>query len=241
MNQKTNFAITIFWILICGPILGGCSAIKSSTYEPTPIFSQSTPQTQKNVPPVTMTMIAMPTLHKAFVITPDDLFSISGLKLLSTPSATTFCEQIPPPRIIDGGDEFSLLKGRFVLCVSISWPLVKTAMDIDAGTLVSVDNKNGDIAMDYAHLGVDGSPSYFVRGLNGAQIDEVTTDTLSYEYCKNLLSQMDNGESGVLNVDKGTIACIMTTEQQIALIRVENIFPLETQSVEFSFSILLNQ
>jgi hypothetical protein len=172
-------------------------------------------------------------------MTPDELFSFPGLQMLSTPGLADFCEHLPPPQISSNANESSVLAGRFLLCPSRSRPLVNTAMDLDTGILVSVDNESADLVMEYAHAPIDGTISYYVKGLNSGHIDEIETNTLSYEYCENVLASLvDRNDSGILNVHDGAIACVMTTEGHIAIIRVEKIYPLDTQSVEFSFAVL---
>ena len=109
-------------------------------------------------------------------------------------------------------------------------------MDLDKGTLVSVDNEGSDIVMEYAHVPVDGTISYYVMGLNNAHIDEIATNVLNYEYCEDIL--LGRNDPGVLNVHDGAIACVLTSEGKMALIRAEHIYPLDTQGVEFSFAVL---
>jgi hypothetical protein len=135
-----------------------------------------------------------------------------------------------------GSNESSVLVGRFSLCVSHSWPWIKTAMDLDAGMPVSTDDKSGDIAMDYTHPDLNGETSYFVYGLNNAHIDEVDIPSLTYSDCENLVLNLK--DSGSFNVHEEGIACVLTTEGKIAVIRVEHIYPSNTQGVEFSFAIL---
>ncbi len=242
MNQKPNFVIIISCILVYSLFLSGCDGDESLVFSPVPSFPQTPSQIKTSVTSATVAITVTPTLNnQSFIITPDDLFSFPKLKVLSTPNSAGFCEYIPPPQIVANADELSLLSGKFLLCPSISWLLVNTAMDLDIGSLVSVDNKSADIVLEYAHVPIDGTISYFVMGLNNAYIDERATDVLNYKYCKNVLLSLDEDDPGVLNVHEGAIACIMTTENQIALIRVENIYPLDTQSVEFSFAILKNE
>ena len=101
---------------------------------------------------------------------------------------------------------------------------------------MSTDDKNGDFAMDYTHPDLDGNASYALRALNNAHIDEIDINNLNYNKCESILMSMN--KPGVVHVRDGAITCVLTTEGQIALIRVENIFPLDTQGVEFSFAIL---
>jgi len=118
---------------------------------------------------------------------------------------------------------------------------VNSAMDLDTGILLLDDNESADIVMEYAHVPIDGTISYYVMGLNSAHIDEIESNALSYEHCENVLASLVNRkDSGVLIVHDGSIACVMTTEDQIAVIRVEKIYPIDTQSVAFSFAILRN-
>ncbi len=229
---KTTYAIILTTLLVaCETAVPAPMAVETATSAPmsSPILVSSTP----TVPPI----LSTPTFNsRTFVITPDDLFSIPGLKLLSTPNSTDFCEHIPPPQIISNANELSILSGRFSLCPSRSRPLVNTAMDLDKGTLVSVDDKSSDISMEYAHVPIDGTISYYVHGLNDAHIDEIDTNILNYEYCKDILLGLN--DPGVLIVHEGAIACVLTTEGKMTLIRVEHIYPLNTQGVEFSFAIL---
>ena len=234
MSQNTKFAIFISYTLVYLLIFGGCSGVTSSTPNPVPTLSH----TMTHTPTARATTTATPALNtKTFIITPDDLFSIPGLEEMNTPSSADFCEHIPPPEVVESTDKFSLFSGRFSLCIWTSWQfLVDTVMDLDRGTLVSADNLNGDIAMAY-RKGLDVS-YYYVIGLNNAHIDEIETTALSYSHCESLLQSLEKEDPGILIVHKGAIACVMTTEGRIALVRVEHIYPLNTQGVEFSYAIL---
>ena len=182
---------------------------------------------------------------KTYIITPDDLFSFSGLKALSTPDSEDFCEHLPPPQIVANPDRLSLLSGRFVLCSWENWPwVINTAMDLDTGSFVSKDDERADIVMENAPGREE--PAYGVVGRNNAYINDAYVlekyanhsgaNNLSYEYCKNTLR--DQTDPGGFPVAEGVIACVKTTEGKIALIRVEKIYPPTILSVEFSFAIL---
>ena len=239
MNQKRNFAIFISCILFYGLVLSSCAGSPSLVPSLAPTFSQTPSPTRTNVPSATAAIPATPTVNnKTVILTPEDVFSLPGLKALSTPNSEDFCEHLPPPQISSNANESSTLSGRFLLCPSRSRPWVNTAIDLDRGILVSVDNESADIVMEYAHVPIDGTISYYVIGLNKGHIDEIATNTLSYGYCKNLLVSLNRNDSGILAVHDGAIACMMTMEDRIAVIRVEKIYALETQAVEFSFAVL---
>ncbi|HKY54851.1 MAG TPA: hypothetical protein VJM08_11120 [Anaerolineales bacterium] len=245
MNQKTNLTITIAFILFYSLVLSSCGGGTSLVPSLVPTISQTPPHISTSVPSATIAITATPALNnKTIVITPDDVFSFPGLKALSTPGSADFCEHIPPPQTFANADQLTLLSGRFVLCPWESWPwVINTAMDLDTGSFVSRDNESADIIMQNGHVTLDGEPPpYLIHSLNNAQIDGVTTAVLSYEYCEqDLLSLLNNNIQSVLIVKNGSIACLKTTEGQIALVRVERIYPLDTTSVEFSFAILKNE
>jgi hypothetical protein len=205
-----------------------------------PTFSP-TAETIMNISTASAMATAVPSPTHNIIIKADDLLSIPGLKILDTPTSKYYCEHMPPPQVIQTNDKFSVRAGRFSLCPSISWPLVKTAIDLDTGILVSADDPSGDLSMEYAHPGLNGEISYGVLGLNSAHIDEAETNGLSYAYCENILKLLDTSDPGVLNVHEKAVACVITTEHQIAIVRVENIYPLDTQAVEFSYAILKKQ
>ena len=245
MNQKLKFTIFSSFVLLCSMVLSSC--VESATLIPSlvPTFSQTLPPISTNVPSATSAITATPTMNsKTILITPDELFSLPKLEVLSTPDSEDFCEHLPPPQSVAEPDRLSLLSGRFVLCPWESWPwVIKTAMDLDTGSFVSKDDETADIVMQNGHATIDEAPPPFsVHSLNTAQIDGVTTDALNYEYCEQtLLSLFNNNVQSVLIVHDNNIACIKTTEGKIALIRVEEIYPPNTLSVEFSFAILRNE
>jgi hypothetical protein len=113
-------------------------------------------------------------------------------------------------------------------------------MDLDTGSFMSKEDERADIVMQNTHVTVDGAfPSYVVHGLHSAQVDGVTTNTVSYAYCEeDLLSQSKKNKLTILVVKDGSIACVKTTEGNIALIKVEKIYPPNILSTEFSFAIL---
>jgi hypothetical protein len=224
-------------ILICSLVLDGCRGTPPLASSPSPIFSQTPPATTTPIPSSIVVNKATPTLnHKTIIITPDDLFTIPGLKWASTPNSADYCEHIPEPQVSENANEVSLINGRFSLCVSHSWPWVKTAIDLDTGTLVSLDDKSGDIAMDYTHPDLNGETSYFVYGLNNAHIDEIDTSNLTYNNCEKL--ELNQEDPGSFSVHEGGIACVVTTEGNMAIIRPEHLYPSNTQGVEFSFAVL---
>jgi hypothetical protein len=239
MNQESSFNIFLSCILACSLVLVGCGRTPSAVSRPTSIFSQTPWKATPVAPSATDVIEITPTFTpKAILITPDNLFTFPGLKLVNTPDPDSrdFCEHLPLPQIDMNANEFSLLVGRFSLCVSHSWPWVKTAMDLDTGTFVSLDDKSGDIAMDYTHPDLNGDASYFVHGLNNAHIDDIDSASLTYSDCKNKV--MEQKDSGSFSVYEGKTACVMTTEGKMAVIRVELIYPSNTQGVEYSFAIL---
>jgi hypothetical protein len=218
-------------------VLDGCGGTPTLASSPAPIFSQTRLATTTPILSSIIANKATPTLnHKTIIITPEDMFTIPGLIWASTPNSVDFCEHLPAPQVGENANEVSLIKGRFSLCVSFSWPWVKTAIDLDTGKLVLPDDKSGDIAMDYTHPDLNGETSYFVYGLNNAHIDETDTSNLTYSNCEKLL--LNQEDPGSFNVHEGGIACVMTTEGKMAVIRVEHLYPSITQSVEFSFAVL---
>lgn len=238
MNQKTNLTIIISCTFFYSLILSSCNRNAFLAPSIVPTFSPIPPPTRTSAPSATIT--AASTLNTMpIMITPDDLFSFPELKIISTPDSEDFCENLPPPQIVASADQLALLSGRFVLCPWETWPWVlNTAIDLDTGNFVSKDDERADIVMQNGHVTLDGEPPpYLVHSLNSAQMDGVTPAFLNYEYCEQALISLLNNR-GVLIVNNGSIACIKTTEGQIALVRVENIYPLDTTSVEFSFAIL---
>ncbi len=248
MNQKHNFTIIISCILLYSLVLSSCAESKSLVPSLAPTFSQTPPPTRTSVPSATVAMTATPTLNnKTVILTPEDVFSLPGLKALSTPGSSDFCEHLPSPQIVANPDRFSLLSGRFVLCSHENWPWVtNTAMDLDTGSFVSKDDERADIVMENAPGGEE--PSYGVIGLHNAYINDAYVlekyanhsgaNHLSYAYCENLVR--DQTDWGAMVVEEGKIACVRTTEGKIALLRVEKIYPPKIFSVEFSFAILRN-
>jgi hypothetical protein len=240
VKQKTTFTILFSCFLLYSLAFSSC--IESTL--PTPILAPTLSQT--SLPTVTIT--TTPTLnYKTVIITPDDLFSLPGLKAWSTPDSGDFCEHLPTPQVVPNPDRFSLLSGRFVLCI---YERTFTAMDLDTGSLVSSDDKSGEIIL--GSPGGGENPTYGVFGRNTAYVKDTYyneaysahegANKISYEYCENALqNQTDQGGMYVGEQFIGDIACVKTTEGQIALLRVEKIYPAVTLSVEFSFAILRNE
>lgn len=122
-------------------------------------------------------------------------------------------------------------------------------MDLDTGSLVSTDDEKGDIVIQSNRSWTSENPTYIVVSWNNAYMKDayvIGTDAnhsgannLSYEYCENMLQNQT--DFGVMGSEVYKIACVKTTEGQIALLRVEKIYPAVTLSVEFSFTILRNE
>lgn len=242
MNQKFPFTI-IFCVLLYSLVLSNCA--ESSTPVPSPGSTKTTLPTRTSVPSATMAISATTSADATtVVITPDDLFSLTELEALNTPDSEAFCDHLPPPQIVATPHKLSLLSGKFALCSWENWPWVTNiAMDLDTGSLLSKDDERADVVMQNGPGRIDGAEaSYVVYGLNSAQVNGVTTDAINYEYCEqDLLSWSKKNIQTVLLVNDGSIACVKTTEGEIALIRVEKIYPPNILSVEFSFAILRDQ
>lgn len=233
--MKQKLSILFFLACIFVIILSSCEGM--------PVVSSQT-STSTSTPPPTIRTTATPTLnYKAVILTPDDVFSLPEIPAWSTPNSEDFCEHLPTPHVIAVPNDFSVLSGRFVLCI---YERAFIAMDLDAGNLVPSDDENGDIVL--GSPGGGDNPTYGLFGRNNAYVQNAYVNeawanhpganNLSYEYCENnLQSQTDHGGIYVGNYI-GDIACVKTTEGQIALIRVEKIYPATTLSVEFSFAIL---
>ncbi len=122
-------------------------------------------------------------------------------------------------------------------------------MDLDTGTLVSTDNEKGDIVIQSNRSWTSENPTYIVVSWNNAYMNDAYVietyanhsgaNNLSYEYCENMLQNQT--DFGVMGSEVDGIACVKTTESQIALLRVDKIYPAITLSVEFSFVILKNK
>lgn len=248
MNQKLNFTIFISCILLYSLVVSSCAESTSLAPSLVPTFSQTPPPTGTNAPSATAAMTVTPTMNnKTIILTPDDVFSLPGLKAWSTPDSEDFCEHLPPPQIVATPDRFSLLSGRFALCI---YERISTAVDLDTGSLVSTDDERGDIVLG-SPGGSDEDPNYGVFGWNEAHLESAYVNEawanhpganhLSYEYCENRLRGKTGRGGMYVGKYVGDIACVKTTEGQLALIRVEKIYPAKTLSVEFSFAILRDE
>ena len=226
----------IFCVLVFSLVLSSCAENQFLASSPVPTFSP--------ISPTTTSIPATPTLNdKTIVLTPDDLFSLPGIKEWSTPSSEDFCEHLPPPQIVSNPDSFAIHSGKFVLCI-YEW--TQTAMDLDTGSLVPTDDLGGDIVMFNGRWGTEEKPDYAVINWSNAYLDDAYVlekypnhagaNHLSSAYCEDKLQ--GKTDKRAINVEEGAIACIRTTEGKIALIRVEKIYPSNTLSAEFSFVIL---
>ena len=129
-----------------------------------------------------------------------------------------------------------MTKGMFSLCVAPAWPWQKLSMDIDSGNLVASDDESADFEMMYSHPDLDGRTYYFIYGLNNSTLDGIDTSEISYERCVELTSNRE--DSGAFIIEENGIACIQTTNGNMALIRVEKINPENSESVSFSYVLI---
>jgi hypothetical protein len=247
VKQNPIFTIIISCILLYGLVLSSCAESTSLAPSPAPTLSQTPQPTSKNTPSATTSIITTPTLnHRTVILTPDDVFSLPGLIEWSTPDSGDLCEHLPQSQIIANPNGLSLLSGRFVLCI---YERSFTAIDLDRGSLVSTDDESGDIVMFAARSWTDENPSYGISSRNKAYLENAYVintyanhsgaNNLSYDYCENKLRGQT--DLGGMRVEVGGIACVKTTEGQVALLRVEKIYPAVTLSVEFSFAVLRNE
>jgi hypothetical protein len=236
--------IIISCVFLFNLVLSSCSESPSPAPSLVPTVSQALSATRTYTPSATTIINATPTIdNRTIILTPDNLFSLSGLKEWSTPNSEDFCEHLPPPQIVSNPDNLSILSGRFVLCI-YEW--TNTAMDLDTGSLVSTDDPRGDIVMFSGRFGTNEKPDYGVSNWSNAYLDDAYVlekyanhsgaNHLSSAYCENMVQ--GKTDTGVINVEEGAIVCIRTTEGRIALIRVERIYPSNTLSAEFSFVLL---
>lgn len=214
--------------------LSSCNPSLVSDYPSLPTSTQTSSNMVNKVPtklPATAT--ATPDM-KSIVLTPDDIFSILAPQIVNTPSAKDFCEHVPPPKLDDRSSEFVVLAGAFSFCDSRN---LDTAFDLDTGSLVTSNNKNADILLLRDKAALASEPFYYLYSVNGALVEKTNSNTISYQYCENMKLSAIPPE--VFFVDEeGSVACVLTTNDQVALVRVEHIYPLDTDSVEFSFVVL---
>jgi hypothetical protein len=171
---------------------------------------------------------------KSMVLTPDYIFSISASQIVDTPSAKDFCEHVPPPELDDKGTDIVVLAGVFSFCDSRNW---NTAFDLDTGAIVTSDNEAADILLLRDKAALANEPFYYLYSVNGALVEEIGSKKITYQSCENMKLSTVPPEIFFIN-NEGAIACVLTTNDQVALIRTEHIYPLDTDSVEFSFVVL---
>lgn len=244
---KLNLTIFMSCILLYAVILSSCIQNTPSVPNLTSTVAETLPPTRTITPSATTTITATPTLnYKTIILTPDNVFSLSELVEWSTPDSGDFCEYIPVPQVVANPNNFSFLSGRFALCI---YERSFIAIDLDTGSLVSTDDERGDIVMFTTRSWTEQNPSYGISSRNKAYLENAYVietyanhsgaNNLSYEYCENKLrGQTDQGG---MRVEVDGIACVKTTEGQIALLRIEKIYPAMTLSVEFSFAILRSE
>ena len=232
--------ILFFCIFLFSLVLSSCAQTTPSYPNPAVSVSKTLPATPINTSTPTQN-------YRNIILTPDNLFALTGLEIWSTPYSEDFCEHLPSPQIVSNTDSLSILSGKFILCPHESWSwITNTSMDLDSGIFVSNDDPRGDIVMFNGRFGTSEKPDYGVVGRNNAFLNSAYilekypnhagANNLSSAYCEDLVQ--GKTDTGAINVEEGAIACIRTTEGKIALIRVERIYPSNTMSVEFSFAIL---
>jgi hypothetical protein len=239
VKQKLAFIIIFSCILLNTAALSGCIESTLPTPAPTPTLLQTSPPTAA----ITATSTHN---YKTIILTPEAVFALPGLIEWSTPNSGDFCEQLPMPQVVANPNRFSLLSGRFVLCI---YERIFTAMDLDTGGLVPTNDERGDIVIQSNRSWTSENPTYIIVSWNNAYMNDayvIETDAnhsgannLSYKYCENMLR--DQTDFGVMGSAVDGIACVKTTEGRIALLRVEKIYPAVTLSVEFSFAILRDE
>ena len=236
--------IIISCVFLLSLVLSSCTESQSPSSSLVPTSSQTPSTTIANTPTAVTVTSSTPTLNdKTIILTPDDLFSLPGIKEWSTPSSEDFCEHLPPPQIVSNPDSFAILSGKFVLCI-YEW--TQTAMNLDTGSLVTTDDPGGDIVMFNGRWGTEEKPDYAVINWSNAYLDDAYilekypnhagAHHLSSAYCEDMVQ--GKTDKRAISVEEGAIACIRTTEGKVALIRVERIYPSNTLSAEFSFVIL---
>src|SRR5215510_3128575 len=130
--------IIISCVFLFSLVLSSCGESPSPTPSLAPTVSQAPSATRTPTPSATTVNNATPAIdNRTIILTPDNLFSLSGLQELSTPNSEDFCEHLPAPQIISNPDNLSILSGRFVLC-PYEWTNI--AMDLDTGSLISTDD-----------------------------------------------------------------------------------------------------
>ncbi len=236
MNMIPKIKILLRSALVSCLIIAGCSGDNLSKSTAMPLFSKTLNQTITPDLSVTGAITTISVLeNKNFIITPEDIFSTRGLGVVNTPNSTDFCAHIPSPEISQLSDKSGVLSGIFSLCVSRNWDV---AFDLDTGSFVTEEDPQGDIQLlrDKAALASDSF--YYLYGVNGALIEETGMGTaITYKSCESMSLATIPPVVFFIKTE-GAIACVMTTNNQVALIRVEHIYPQETDSIEFSFVIL---
>lgn len=214
--------------------LSSCNPSLVSDYPSLPTSTQTSFNMVTKVPTTIPATATVTPDMKSMVLTPDDIFSILAPQIVDTPSAKDFCEHVPQPKLDDRSSEFVVLAGVFSFCDSRNWD---TAFDLDTGTLVTSNDKNADILLLRDKAALASEPFYYLYSVNGALVDGVDSNAITYQSCENMKLSTVPPQIFFVN-NEGAIACVLTTNDQVALIRTEHIYPLDTDSVEFSFVVL---
>lgn len=238
MTQQQK-SIIIILVLVIGIVIGGCNA--RTFVEPVTTLSSSVTPPKKmeasETPYIALDKTVTPTSARSdIVITPDAVFVSATLDSTVTFAVSDLCKQVPAPIIVRDSNDLTLLSGRFSLCVlreGIS------AIDLDSGALVNSDDSSADIQLGASQSTLDNTVFYYLEAINSAHIDEIDTTNLTYAYCEDALLSLNR--PGIFIIETGALACILTTQSQVALIRAESIDTFGGESVVFSFAIIKKQ
>ena len=225
-----SIAIILFFCFV----FVGCTKAQTTESATTPSISENHFEDLTTTPLAAPVDTVTPTIDlNNRVVTPEAVFPKSTLEKGSTIATADLCTQVPNPEVVIDGNESSLLAGRFALCVlreGIS------AIDLDSGILVNSDDPDADIQLQHGQTTLNNTVFYYIKAMNNAFVNEIDTISITYSFCENTLQSLKR--PGIYIVQQGTIACVLTTQEKVALIRTESIDVFGVESVEFSFAIL---
>lgn len=235
MTQQQK-SIIIFLVLVISIAIGGCNT-RTAVEPVTNLPSSVTPLKKMEAsatPHIALDKTATPTSFRSdIVITPDTVFISATLDSIVTFAVSDLCKQVPAPTIGTDSNDLTILTGSFSLCVLRE---ESSAIDLDSGILVDSDNSSADIQLGAGQSTIDNTVFYYLEAINNAHIDEINTTALTYTYCEDALLSLNR--PGIFIIETGALACILTTQGQVALIRAESIDTFGGESVVFSFAII---